>query len=258
MTITEDKTDYSQPRTVWTPGSSPSGNDTISPWWGQIPKMIQESNDLTPLERNVYMILATRQAGEQGYAVHGKRFLANLIGMDPRPVHDAAEELKRRGIIDVRENPSRGRGHRAFEYEVLWAPQWRHEGDPEEMWNPPIILGPGKVTPGTGGYPERAENAPRPPDGLAENAQDPAENDPRSCTKASYEEEVLGSGWVEDLAESQSPDSKSVANHILDELTEEITDSTIRDIEDYLNIPRCQNCGKTFTGDYGECCDCPF
>jgi len=52
---------------------------------------------------------------------------------------------------------------------------------------------------------------------------------------------------------AQTPETPNV-----DTVTGEILDGTIGDIVDYLNVPRCTNCGKSFTGDYGECCDCPF
>jgi len=134
----DDHVDYGLPRRVWEPTASAPD----SPWWGKIPKMIMEANDLSPVARNIYALCVTRQSGYRDYPVHGKQFVADLLGVSAATVKTHTEELHRRGILRVTKNPTRGKGEAAIEYHVLWAPQWRDKGDPSPAtWNPHIILG---------------------------------------------------------------------------------------------------------------------
>ncbi len=201
--------DYSRRRQVWSPGDS----DPVSPWWGMIPKMITEGNDLSSNEKVAYCLLATRQAGNRGSGYrdlfpHGEKFLAGLLGWQPRTFKKVTESLQARGMIRITKD-----GEKTKHYEVLWAPQWRVPGDPVEKWNPPIRLGlqkcvacgepktqvefdkmradrdPSGPTVATAG---NASNATRRIVGDASGVDIRAMDATRPCTRDGYEGEVVG------------------------------------------------------------------
>lgn len=227
--------DYTQPRQVWTPGDS----DPVSPWWGKIPKIITEGNDLTSNEKVAYDLLVTRQSGNRGPGYcdlfpHGEKFLAGLLGWQARTFKDVTLSLEDRGMIRITKD-----GEKTKHYEVLWAPQWRVAGDPVEKWNPPIRLGLQPVKSGSKStansgfdrmradrHPSRhgaastgnAANATRRIVGDANGAGNRAVDATRPCTKAGYEGGVVG-----DLQLAED------GHEVVDPCTGEIIDTDVPD-----------------------------
>ena len=207
-TNTDDDIDYSKPRRVWEPGPT----DQITAWWGPITLLMVEENDLALIESRVLNQLIVRSNGGK-YWPFGAQYLATKLGVQTRTWMGAAESLQDRGIIGIHID-----GQHKMEFEVLWCPPWREEGDPIDRWNPPIRLGKAPKRARSGTYaksPPDASNAPQvDSDSYASNApqvptecasaaqpdtfdaQDDAHDAPQLKSKAASKDVTLGTKGI--------------------------------------------------------------